>query len=114
MRFRLRSGFPLALAPSEGRARVIARAMQSDAMILSDRGSISLTAQGDLFTVPSHGDVSPTQCAGHGNGDPDDHPGMVVLPQKVERDRVARPMRAAAWFAARHVFRALLHDASES
>ena len=49
-RLRLRADFPLSSLPNEG-ARVVARAMQKYGIILSDGGSIALTAQSDRFTT---------------------------------------------------------------
>ncbi|HEV7734516.1 MAG TPA: hypothetical protein VGR62_20250 [Candidatus Binatia bacterium] len=50
VRFRLRADYPIASLPTEG-ARVVARAMQTYGMILSDGGNIALTAQSDRFTT---------------------------------------------------------------
>ena len=49
-RFRLRSDFPLESLPNDA-ARVVARAMQRYGMLLSDGGTIALTAQSDRFTT---------------------------------------------------------------
>jgi len=49
-RFRLRPDFPLQTLPNEA-ARVVARAMQKYGMLLSDGGTIALTAQSDRFTT---------------------------------------------------------------
>ncbi len=51
-RLRLRADYPLDELPNEG-ARVVARAMQKYGMVLSDAGSIALTAQSDRFTSHS-------------------------------------------------------------
>lgn len=48
-RFRLRADFPLHSLPNEA-SRVVARAMQRYGMLLSDGGTIALTAQSDRFT----------------------------------------------------------------
>jgi hypothetical protein len=48
-RLRLRADYPLASLPNEG-ARVVARALQKYGMLLSDGGSIALTAQSDRYT----------------------------------------------------------------
>jgi hypothetical protein len=49
-RLRLRADFPLQTLPNEG-ARVVARAMQKYGILLSDGGTIALTAQSDRFTA---------------------------------------------------------------
>jgi serine/threonine-protein kinase len=49
-RLRLRADYPLASLPNEG-ARVVARAMQKYGILLSDGGTIALTAQNDTFTT---------------------------------------------------------------
>lgn len=49
-RLRLRSDYPLESLPNDG-ARVVARALQSYGMFLSDGGTITLTARSDQFTV---------------------------------------------------------------
>jgi len=56
VRFRLRADFPLASLPSEG-ARTVARALQRYGMILTDGGTIALTAADDRFTVHKWADV---------------------------------------------------------
>ena len=48
-RLRLRADYPLQNLPSEG-ARVVARAMQKHGILLSDGGTLALTAQADTFT----------------------------------------------------------------
>jgi hypothetical protein len=48
-RWRLRADYPLDTLPSEG-ARVVARALQTYGMALSDGGNIALTATGDRFS----------------------------------------------------------------
>ncbi len=48
-RLRLRADYPLASLPSEA-ARTVARAMQRHGMLLSDAGSVALTARSDRFT----------------------------------------------------------------
>jgi hypothetical protein len=50
VRFRLKSGFSIDNLPTAG-AKVVARAMQKYGMILSDGGTIALTAQNDTFTT---------------------------------------------------------------
>ncbi len=49
-RLRLRADFPLESLPNEG-ARTVARAMQKYGILLSDGGTIALTAQSDRFTT---------------------------------------------------------------
>lgn len=49
-RLRLRADYPLQNLPNEG-ARVVARAMQKYGILLSDGGTIALTAQSDRFTT---------------------------------------------------------------
>lgn len=49
-RLRLRADYPLHTLPNEG-ARVVARAMQKYGILLSDAGTIALTAQSDRFTT---------------------------------------------------------------
>lgn len=49
-RLRLRADYPLQNLPNEG-ARVVARAMQKHGILLSDGGTIALTAQSDRFTA---------------------------------------------------------------
>jgi hypothetical protein len=49
-RLRLRANYPLATLPNEA-ARVVARAMQRYGILLSDGGTIALTAQSDRFTT---------------------------------------------------------------
>jgi serine/threonine-protein kinase len=48
-RLRLRADYPLASLPSDG-ARTVARAMQRYGILLSDGGSVALTARSDRFT----------------------------------------------------------------
>lgn len=50
VRFRLRADFPMVSLPNEA-ARVVARAMQRYGMILSDGGTIPLTAASDTYTA---------------------------------------------------------------
>ena len=49
-RLRLRADYPVSSLPTEG-ARVVARAMQKYGILLSDGGTIALTAQSDRFTT---------------------------------------------------------------
>lgn len=49
-RLRLRADYPVSALPTEG-ARVVARAMQKYGILLSDGGTIALTAQSDRFTT---------------------------------------------------------------
>ena len=49
VRFRLRADFPLESLPTEG-ARVVARALQRNGMLLADGGQVPLTAADDRFT----------------------------------------------------------------
>jgi serine/threonine-protein kinase len=49
-RLRLRANYPLQNLPNEA-ARVVARAMQKYGILLSDGGTIALTAQNDTFTT---------------------------------------------------------------
>jgi serine/threonine-protein kinase len=49
-RLRLRADYPLQSLPNEA-ARVVARAMQKYGILLSDGGTIALTAQSDRFTT---------------------------------------------------------------
>jgi hypothetical protein len=48
-RLRLRADYPLASLPNEG-ARTVARGMQRYGILLSDAGSVALTARSDRFT----------------------------------------------------------------
>ncbi len=50
VRFRLRANYPLANLPNDG-ARVVAKAMQKYGMLLSDGGTIALTAASDQYTT---------------------------------------------------------------
>jgi serine/threonine-protein kinase len=49
-RLRLRADYPLATLPNEA-SRVVARAMQKYGILLSDGGTLALTAQSDKFTT---------------------------------------------------------------
>src|SRR5262249_38175104 len=50
VRFRLKSSFDVTSLPSQG-AQVVAKAMQTYGMFLSDGGQIALTAADDRFTT---------------------------------------------------------------
>ncbi len=55
-RLRLRADYPLATLPNEA-ARTIAKAMQTYGIVLSDGGTIALTAQSDRFTTARWSDL---------------------------------------------------------
>jgi serine/threonine-protein kinase len=57
VRFRLKSTFDPMTLPSDG-ARVVAKAMQTYGMILSDGGNIALTAADDRFTTHKWSDIA--------------------------------------------------------